>query len=211
MSRTSRGRRHDSRAVVAWLLAGFVVSQLAMAVTLERVRPDLRDPEYGHKLRLLRRQMAADWTDLPELELTGRVILESMRLYPPGWILLRSVTTATRLADHILPAGTMVLFSPYVLHRHPESFERPERFEPQRWLAAVPRHAYVPFGGGATRCVGEQFALAETSLALASILGRWTPSLVDPHRPPPTSLRLVLAPRRLPVHLHHREAPAGND
>jgi hypothetical protein len=59
MSRTSHGRRYDCPAVVAWLAAGFVVSQLAMAVTLERWRPDLRDPEYGHKLRLLRRQTAA--------------------------------------------------------------------------------------------------------------------------------------------------------
>lgn len=70
MSRTSRGRRHDSRAVVAWLIAGLVVSQLAMAVTLERWRPDLRDPEYGHKLRLLRRQIAAE-PDRPLLVALG--------------------------------------------------------------------------------------------------------------------------------------------
>ncbi|HJP77351.1 MAG TPA: cytochrome P450 [Pseudonocardiaceae bacterium] len=145
----------------------------------------------------------ADWDSLARLELTGRVILEAMRVYPPSWILLRSVTTDTRLGRHLLRAGTMLLFSPYLLHHHPGFFADPERFEPDRWLGEVNRHAYVPFGGGATKCIGEQFALAEASVALASIVGRWNLSLADP-KPPAASVRLVLVPRRLPVVLRLR-------
>lgn len=146
----------------------------------------------------------ADWDSLPRLELTARVILETMRLYPPSWLLLRSVTTDTQLGGHPLRAGTTLLFSPYVLHHHPEFFPHPHRFDPDRWLGEVNRHAYVPFGGGATKCIGEQFALAEASVVLASVLSRWEVSLVDPDQPPAASVRLVLVPRRLPVSVRRR-------
>ncbi|HKN96092.1 MAG TPA: cytochrome P450 [Pseudonocardiaceae bacterium] len=192
--------------VAVLLLAGAETtsSALSWSVYLLCRHPDVLAAVRAEADRVLAGR-AADWADLPKLELTGRVVLESMRLYPPSWVLLRSVTSDTRLGGHLLRAGSMVVFSPYVLHRHPGLFAEPERFEPDRWSAAVARHAYVPFGGGATKCVGEQFALAEASVALASILGAWTPSLVDPDTPPATSVRLVLAPRRLPVRLHRRD------
>jgi pentalenene oxygenase len=137
-------------------------------------------------------------------ELAARVILESMRLYPPVWVILRSATADTRLGGHPLRAGSMVVLSPYVLHRDPGLFAEPERFDPDRWSGVVDRHAYLPFGGGATKCIGERFALTEASIALTSILREWTPSLVDPDTPPTANLRLVLAPRRLPVRLNRR-------
>jgi pentalenene oxygenase len=194
-----------SDQVALLLLAGSETtsSALSWSVYLLCRHPDVLAAVQAEADRVLAGR-AVDWADLPKLELTGRVILESMRLYPPSWVLLRSVTTDTRLGGHLLRAGTVVVFSPYVLHRHPGFFARPERFEPERWSAVVARHAYVPFGGGATKCVGEQFALAEATVALASILGGWTPSLVDPDAPPATSVRAVLAPRRLPVRLHRR-------
>lgn len=191
--------------VAVLLLAGAETtsSALSWSVYLLCRHPDVLAAVRAEADRVLAGR-AADWADLPELELTGRVILESMRLYPPSWVLLRSVTSDTLLGGHLLRAGSTVLFSPYVLHRHPGLFAEPERFRPDRWSAAVARHAYVPFGGGATKCVGEQFALAEASIALATILGAWHPSLVDPDTPPATNVRLVLAPRRLPVHLRRR-------
>jgi cytochrome P450 len=195
-----------SDQVALLLLAGGETTSAALSwsVYLLCRHPDVLAAVRAEADRVLAGR-APDWADLPGLELTGRVILESMRLYPPSWVVLRSVMADTRLGGHLLRAGTMVLFSQHILHRHPGFFERPDRFEPQRWSAAVNRHAYAPFGGGATKCVGEQFALAEASIALASILSRWTPSLVDPDTPPATSVRLVLLPRRLPVRLVSRD------
>src|SRR2546423_7422265 len=93
MSRTRNDRRrHDSRAVVGWFAAGLVVSQLALAVTLERWRPDLRDPEYGHKLRLVRRQMAAT-PDRPLL------------------VALGSSRTLNGLRPAVLPPGREIVFN----------------------------------------------------------------------------------------------------
>ncbi len=197
-----------SDQVAVLLLAGAETtsSALSWAIYLLCRHPDVLAAVQAEAGEVLAGRSAdqVDRVDLPKLELTGRVILESMRLYPPSWVLLRSVTRDTRLGGHLLRAGSMVVFSPYVLHRHPGFFAEPERFDPDRWSRPVNRHAYVPFGGGPTKCVGEQFALAETSVALASMLGRWTPSLVDPDTPPDTSVRLVLAPRRLRVRLRRR-------
>jgi cytochrome P450 len=162
----------------------------------------------------------AAWEHLPELDLTARVILEAMRLYPPSWIIPRMATRETRLGGHVIPAGTVMLYSQYVLHHHPGSFDEPDRFDPYRWPSRVPkingvdrrkghpmapvRHAYVPFGGGATKCIGDQFATAEAVLALASIVARWKPTLSDPQLPVEPSARTVLALRSLPVRLTAR-------
>lgn len=152
----------------------------------------------------------AEWEHLPQLELTARVLQESLRMYPPSWLIPRATTCETRLGRHVVPAGTLMLVSQYVLHHDPALFPEPERFEPDRWVArgrsvpAAARRAYVPFGGGPTKCLGDQFATAEAVLALASILGRWTPELRDPDAALKTDTRLVLLPRRLPVRLTAR-------
>jgi cytochrome P450 len=188
-----------SDQVAVLLLAGAETTSAALSWSVYLL---CRHPDVLAAVRAEARRAAAGGDDPPDLALTGRVIQESLRLYPPSWVLLRSVSSDTTLGGHPLRAGSTVVFSPYVLHRHPGFFARPERFEPDRWTSPVTRHAYVPFGGGATRCIGEQFALAEASVALATILRDWSPSLVDPDRPPATSVRLVLTPRALPVRVH---------
>jgi len=100
-----------------------------------------------------------------------------------------------------------------VLHHDPRVFPEPDRFDADRWLAhahgpgpvpAAERRAYVPFGGGPTKCLGEQFATAEAVIALASILTRWELELRDPHATRRPDTRLVLLPRHLPVRLTAR-------
>lgn len=119
----------------------------------------------------------ATHADLPQLELTGRVIRETLRLWPPGWILTRIVTTDSDLGGHHLPAGTTIVVSPYLLHHRPDLYEHPDRFDPDRWLPeaaqAIPRHAYIPFSVGARRCIGDTFGFTEATLALATITTRW--------------------------------------
>jgi pentalenene oxygenase len=154
------------------------------------------------------------WEHLPGLDLTGRVVQEALRMYPPSWLLARTATRETRLGAHTIPAGTTVLVSQYVLHRDPGIFPQPDRFDPGRWTthgrsaapSATARRAYLPFGGGPTKCLGEQFASAEATLALASILARWTPELRDARGAEKPECRLVLLPSRLPVRLAARGA-----
>jgi cytochrome P450 len=116
------------------------------------------------------------------------VLAEAMRLYPPAWAIGRVVETPFPLGGRVLPRGTIVLVSPWVLGRDARSFPDPERFDPGRWLdaraAAVPRHAYIPFGLGPRRCIGEGFAWQEGILVLATLLGSWSlrPATATPTR-----------------------------
>lgn len=152
----------------------------------------------------------AGWEHLPRLDLTARVVREALRLYPPAWIVPRTCVRTTELAGRVLPAGSMVLFSPYVLHRRSDTYPRPDDFDPGRWLpgqgaSAASRGAFLPFGAGATKCIGEEFGLAEATLVLASLVARWLPVPLHGGTPAP-SARAVLVPRRLPVRLTRRTA-----
>lgn len=116
--------------------------------------------------------------DLPNLAYTRAVISESMRLYPPAWMIGRTVTSPVDVGGWHVPSGAIVAMSPLVMHHDPRWFPDPERFDPDRWLDerkdAVPRHAYLPFGTGPRSCVGEQFAWAEAIIALAVIASRFS-------------------------------------
>ena len=85
----------------------------------------------------------------------------------------------------------LVVFSPCILHHRPDRYPQPYRFDPARWLAPSPelRASYLPFGAGATRCIGEEFGLAEATLILASMAARWNlapkPAPRFPRRPAP--------------------------
>ncbi len=115
--------------------------------------------------------------DLPELRYTEMVFAESMRLYPPAWAMGRQSTQVVELGPYRLPAGTYFFFSQYILHRSPEYYPDPLRFDPERFTpeqkAARPRFAYFPFGGGSRQCIGEAFAWMEGVLVLATIAQRW--------------------------------------
>jgi cytochrome P450 len=98
-----------------------------------------------------------------------RVARESMRLYPPAWIIGREATTDVTLVDgRIIAKGTTVFVSPLILHRRADTFPDPDRFDPDRWIGfEPPPFSYVPFGGGARRCIGEEFAWGELALLLS--------------------------------------------
>jgi cytochrome P450 len=115
--------------------------------------------------------------DLPNLPYTQAVIDESLRLYPPAWILGRLAAAPVRIGEYEFPAGTQVLMSQWVMHRHPKYFEDPLAFRPERWLDGLakrlPAYAYFPFGGGPRICIGKPFALMEAGLLLAAIGRKW--------------------------------------
>ncbi len=116
------------------------------------------------------------FADLPRLRLTEGVIAEALRLYPPAWAIGRKALQNFSLRGFTIPAGSMILMSPYVLHRDARWFPDPLRFQPERWLedqSVRPKFAYFPFGGGVRMCIGERFAWSEAILVLATLAQHW--------------------------------------
>jgi cytochrome P450 len=146
--------------------------------------------------------------DLARLPYTTGVISESMRLYPPAWIVGRHLTQARTICGRDLPAGSMLVLSPWVVHRDPQWWPRPERFEPQRWLAEPepprPRFAYFPFGGGPRQCIGNSFAEMEAILVLATLAQQWRVSPVAGAPPVVPRPQVTLRPRYGVVLAVHR-------
>jgi cytochrome P450 len=113
--------------------------------------------------------------DLPRLVYTDMALRESMRIYPPVWVIGRRALAPFRLGEYELPADTNVLISQLILHRDARYFPEPDRFDPDRWCvgdprnASLPRFAYFPFGGGPRVCIGAAFGMMEAVLLLATI------------------------------------------
>jgi cytochrome P450 len=124
--------------------------------------------------------------DLPRLPYTRMVLAESMRLYPPAWIIGRRAVEEVEVGGYAVEPRTVVLMAPYISHRDARWFPDPERFDPERWTpeaaAARPKFSYYPFGGGARVCIGEQFAWMEGTLLLATLAHRWRLRLAPGHR-----------------------------
>ena len=134
--------------------------------------------------------------DLPALEYVHATLKESMRLYPPAWLIGRRVLHPFAVGDYVMPARSIVLISPFVIQRDARWYRDPDRFDPQRWLGAEPppppKYAYIPFGGGPRVCIGEQFAWMEAALVLVTIARRWrlaVPADYDPELLPLITLR----------------------
>jgi cytochrome P450 len=104
------------------------------------------------------------------------VVDETLRLYPPAWITNRQAIAEDEILGHRIPAGAFVSLSPYVLHRHPNYWDHPDEFDPERFApgggSGRPRFAYFPFGGGPRQCIGQSMALVEAQLVLATLLDR---------------------------------------
>ena len=115
--------------------------------------------------------------DLPRLLYTRHVFTESVRLYPPAWVIGRRVVAPYTLAGYDLPPDTIMLLCQSVTHRDARWFPDPDRFDPDRWREETaperPKFAFFPFGGGARTCIGEQFAWMEGVLLLATLAPRW--------------------------------------
>ena len=192
--------------VAVLMLAGGETTSAAVAWSWHLLcgHPEILAAVHAETDAILGRDVAG-WDHLPRLDLTARVVREALRLYPPGWVIPRTCTRPVTLAGRTLPAGSIVVFSPYVLHRRPDLYPEPHRFDPGRWLTPAPaqKASYLPFGAGATRCIGEEFGLAEATLILASMAARWdlTP---EAGRTVTPAARAVLVPKAFPVRLTAR-------
>jgi cytochrome P450 len=136
--------------------------------------------------------------DLERLKYANLVVQESLRIIPPVWIIPRDAIKDDEIGGYRIPASSTVLLSPYLTHRHPEFWENPEAFDPDRFLPerskGRPRHAYFPFGGGPRLCMGADMAIMETLLIMAMVVQRYRLHLVPCHREEPECI-LDMIPR----------------
>lgn len=195
--------------VMSLLLAGHETSAAALAWTWYLLA---RHPPAARHLRAeLDRELGdrpAGLADLPRLPYTRAVLQEALRLYPPVWMLPRRAKADGLLFGRPIPAGSDVLVCPYTLHRHPDHWERPEEFRPERFLPGAPPPvpgAYLPFGQGPRACLGSAFALMELTLVVATVARRYELDLApgcDPRPEPLLTLKarnLRLIPRLRPA------------
>jgi cytochrome P450 len=136
--------------------------------------------------------------DLPNLSYTEKIFTESMRMFPPVWALGRLAVNDCEIGRYRVPKGSLVVVSQYITHHNSDYFVEPEKFLPDRWTKefkeSLPQFAYFPFGGGARRCIGENFAWMEGILLLASIGQKWKFELQEKANP---LFLLTLRPEQL--------------
>jgi cytochrome P450 len=146
--------------------------------------------------------------DLHRLTYTRMVLDETLRLYPPVIGFNRKALADDEVGGYFVPAGTLIWLSPHTTHRHPDFWEHPDEFDPERFSpersASRPHFAHFPFGGGPRLCIGNHFAMMEAQLVLATIAQRYRLRLVPNHQVEPQAL-LTLRPRGgLPMRLFAR-------
>jgi pentalenene oxygenase len=118
------------------------------------------------------------------LVMCRRILMETMRLYPPLWIVHRTPARDYEAAGHRFAGRRLISIPIYVLHRDGRHYEQPDEFRPHRWAGRPPRGAFLPFGTGGRGCMGENLAMTQAMIVLAVVLGRFrlrpTMSAVQP-------------------------------
>lgn len=193
--------------VATLLTAGHETTTLVLAwiLFLISTRPDVVE-RIREEISFLNGRAPA-YEELSRLRYTRMVAEETMRLYPPVWVLSRTAVADDVIGDFRIPAGSEILIFPYVTHRHPRWWQHPDTFWPERFLPqnsqARPRGAYLPFGAGPRTCIGLNFAMTEILVVLALVLQRFRLELaVDPDQvrmEPSVTLRPTPG---VPVRLH---------
>lgn len=133
---------------------------------------------------------------LTRLPYLNRVITETLRLHHTGWLVTRRTVTETRLGAWTLPPGTELAYCQHALHRDPDLFPDPLAFDPDRHQDGSPPAAFLPFGAGRHKCIGDRFALTELATALATILPAVRLTLAPGRTVTPVA-RATVRPRRL--------------
>ena len=205
----SLSRREIRDNIITFIAVGSETSANALtwALYLLSLDPEWRErveaetdrelPELGHRDGRSQR-----------LSVTRAVIEESMRLYPPVPITTRQAIASDRLLGHDIPPGSMIIVSPWLIHRHRLLWQEAELFDPARFLPGsrerIDRFSYLPFGAGPRACVGGAFAMQEMIILLATIVRNFRLALVPSHHPWPMN-HVTLRPRGgLPMIIHRR-------
>jgi cytochrome P450 len=210
-ARDEQGHRLDAERIRHDLIGMVVAGTETTALTLTWLwllldaHPDVMGRVTGEVLAVVGGDTARP-EHIPDLVQTRLALQETLRLYPVGWILPRTLYEDDVMDGIALRAGSTVLLSPYLTHRLPEFWSDPLGFDPRRFVdREVQRFSYIPFGGGPHTCLGEHFALIQAQLAVAEVLRRFRPAVVQPRslRARPTAslrprdrVRMTLQARR---------------
>ncbi len=143
---------------------------------------------------------------LKQLSFVRDIFREALRLYPPVGFLARECTHATQMRDKRLAAGSTIVISPWLIHRHREYWVNPDDFDPERFTREKPlRDAFLPFGTGPRVCIGVTFAMQEAVLILACLLRRYRFVLVPGFTPKPVGRLTIRSENGMLLKLEHRE------
>ncbi|MFI2652155.1 cytochrome P450 [Micromonospora fulviviridis] len=207
--RVGRDRLRDE--LVTLLLAGHETTASTLGWTLHLIeqRPDVRERLREEANRVLGGRLPT-YVDLHGLRYTTMVVQEAMRLYPPVWLLPRIAIDADVVGGYSVPAGADVVILPYTLHRHPEFWSRPDRFDPDRFDPARsrgrPRYAYIPFGAGPRVCVGSNLGLLEAVFVLAMMAREFRLATVPGHQVVPEPMLSLRIRGGLPMRVYAAES-----
>lgn len=198
----ARERMRDD--LVTLLLAGHdtTASTLSWAFWLLDQHPDVWQNVHDEAVSVLG-DRTPTLEDLYQLKYTSQVIQEVMRLYPAVWLLPRMAKEEDTIGGWHVPAGADVVLCPYTMHRHPEFWENPDRFDPTRFepgrSAGRPRYAYIPFGAGPRVCVGSTLGLMEATIVIATIAREVRLTTAPGHRPVPEPMLTLRQAGGLPM------------
>jgi cytochrome P450 len=172
------GEEDVEAEVTGLLLAGFETTSGALAWTWSLLS---QHPAVAADV-----ESAASGPGSPEATATIRsVLLEAMRLFPPAWIVGRSALKEEALGERTVTAGSQVAVSPYAMHRHSNLWTDPDTFAPDRFSDGPPPRthplAYLPFGAGPRRCIGENLAMIEAMLVISKVAARYHLRLAPGH------------------------------
>ncbi|QBX35456.1 cytochrome P450 [Paracoccus liaowanqingii] len=180
--------------LLTFIVAGHETTALTLAWALYLCAFDPAVQEAAaHEARTALGDRAATAADLGALPLTMRIVNESLRLYPPAAFLSRTAQVADTLCGREVRPGDTVMLPVYALHRHHDLWDRPDAFDPDRFLTAPDRYAFLPFGAGPRICIGASFALQEAVIILSTLLARFRFSRI-PGREPQPRMILTLRP-----------------
>lgn len=198
--------REISDQVVGFFLAGAetTANSLAWALSLLGRHPEI-ERDVADEARTVVGDGPVRYEHVARLTFTRQVIIETLRMYSPAWLLTRRVTEDAELGGHRIPRGATVIVSPYLIHRRPDLFPHPDVFDPHRpeLLDHHPRGSQVAFGAGPRKCMGEEFTMTLDPLALAAITARWSLTHID-SGPTSPAAALLLGPRGLRMTVHRR-------
>ncbi len=179
-ARDEAGDRLSSREVrdqvVTFIVAGHetVASALTWSWALLAQHPEIQAALQRESDEVLAGR-APTFADYGRLPFTRAVLDEALRLFPPAWLVTRRALGPDVLGGREIPAGALIILSPWLLHRHPSAWRDPETFDPTRFLdGSADRTAFVPFGAGPRQCIGRDFAYVEGVLMLAAVAGRYS-------------------------------------
>jgi cytochrome P450 len=198
---------HDE--VVTLLLTAFDTTSTALTWTwyLLSQHPDAEAELRAEADRVLQGRMPTS-ADIDQLRFARMVFGESLRLFPPSYLIPRQTVEDFQVGDYLLPPGTIVLLSPYLIQRDPRFHPEPEKFNPHGWESHIrginAKYEYFPFSRGPRACIGEPFAWLMGVSVLASVIQHWHIEKAD-NQPLELLPRINLQPRNgMQMRVHRR-------